>query len=632
MIYNVHYDVCAMIIALFAVIFILAKKGMRLEQNKILFVLLVATFFASFFDIVSSIGNSYVEEWSYLSRDILNYTYLILHNGMCLLFCIYIMSVCDIRTKCKQVSKLVVIPCTIDILILMLNPFLKWAFYYDENKVYTHSIVFNVLYFNAFLYLAISAYFLHRYGKNVVRSKIVMGYVFIFSCIFSVGLQMLIPNVLISLCVESLGLLGMLLVIDNEDEITDSLTKCFNRNYFVQVNKQRISDTSSYGVIGIKILQKNRLTATFGIELCNQVMTEIGTYFKKAFGDDNVFYYTDGVFTVILHKYDQVEAFIRAIEDRFVKNWLIGDISIQLEVNCVEIQIGEKISTVEELLIELDSIDKAQIGACEMREVQSVSAYRREIAVKDAIIRAVENKEVELSFQPICDYEKNCIIGVEALVRIEDEILGSVEMDEIVWVAEKNALYAQLDMVIIEKICSVYTEKEFDKLGVDIIDIKPSKLQFFNFSFCDTVLEILAKYNMEPRRLCIQIEIDLLFESQSIVYETLNHLKEKGFQLIINRYRMVSLTSLNRVPFDMIRFDKDVLSQAMEASKARILLKNTIRMFHEIEVITILEGVDDLYSKELAIEVNGDLLQGNYYSEPVEAESLFRYCRGFNLR
>ena len=60
------------------------------------------------------------------------------------------------------------------------------------------------------------------------------------------------------------------------------------------------------------------------------------------------------------------------------------------------------------------------------------------------------------------------------MVRIEDEILGSVEMDEIVWVAEKNALYAQLDLVIIEKICSLFTEKEFDKFGVDTFEIKPS--------------------------------------------------------------------------------------------------------------------------------------------------------------
>ena len=82
MIYNVHYDVSAMLIAFFSIIFVIAKKGMRKRQNMILFWLLVSAFFASFFDIVSSIANSYVEDYSLFVRDVTNYAYLFTHSMM----------------------------------------------------------------------------------------------------------------------------------------------------------------------------------------------------------------------------------------------------------------------------------------------------------------------------------------------------------------------------------------------------------------------------------------------------------------------------------------------------------------------------------------------------------------------
>ena len=37
MIYNVHYDICAMVISLFSIIFVIFKKGMRKKQNTFLF-------------------------------------------------------------------------------------------------------------------------------------------------------------------------------------------------------------------------------------------------------------------------------------------------------------------------------------------------------------------------------------------------------------------------------------------------------------------------------------------------------------------------------------------------------------------------------------------------------------------
>ena len=65
MIYNVYFDIFAVVISFFSIILAFLKKDFGKRQNFILFVLLDATFFASLLDILSSVGNSFIVEWSY---------------------------------------------------------------------------------------------------------------------------------------------------------------------------------------------------------------------------------------------------------------------------------------------------------------------------------------------------------------------------------------------------------------------------------------------------------------------------------------------------------------------------------------------------------------------------------------
>ena len=55
MIYNIHYDICALVISLFSIIIVIFRKGIRNKQNIILFVMILAAFLASFFDMPFSI-------------------------------------------------------------------------------------------------------------------------------------------------------------------------------------------------------------------------------------------------------------------------------------------------------------------------------------------------------------------------------------------------------------------------------------------------------------------------------------------------------------------------------------------------------------------------------------------------
>ncbi len=244
MIYNVYFDFFAVLISFFSIILAFTKKDFLKRQNFILFILLVATFFASLLDILSSVGNSYIVVWSYGLRDVLNYGYLAVQNIMPYLFCLYIVFLIDLDSMMNRKRRFwfhigLSIPYILDLSLLFLNHFIREVFYYDANRVYTHDWGMIVLYVNALLYMVLNYYLMIRYGKAVRFSKKATVYLFLTASLVAVVFQIIIPTILLQLCIEALCLSGILFTVENENSILHSILLYFFLLilcFFAQVN------------------------------------------------------------------------------------------------------------------------------------------------------------------------------------------------------------------------------------------------------------------------------------------------------------------------------------------------------------------------------------------------------------
>lgn len=153
MIYNIHYDVCAAIIACVSIAFLLAKKALRQTPNKILLLIFITGALASAFDIISAYSNSYVDDWSFAARDFHNYAYLLLNNAMSFFFFMYTVELTEMlfgSPNEKKIKILFSLPFLLDIVLCFLNHFTGLIFYYDEHKIYRHGYGFYALYAIAF--------------------------------------------------------------------------------------------------------------------------------------------------------------------------------------------------------------------------------------------------------------------------------------------------------------------------------------------------------------------------------------------------------------------------------------------------------------------------------------------------
>jgi EAL domain-containing protein (putative c-di-GMP-specific phosphodiesterase class I) len=104
--------------------------------------------------------------------------------------------------------------------------------------------------------------------------------------------------------------------------------------------------------------------------------------------------------------------------------------------------------------------------------------------------------------------------------------------------------------------------------------------------------------------------------------DIVNELKENGFTMLMDDFGSgySSLTVLRSTPFDILKLDKDFLSEFMENDRGKKILSHTIAMSRDMGLRLVAEGVETREQAEFLQECGCTTAQGYYYAEPMTVE------------
>jgi hypothetical protein len=236
MVYNVSFDICALVISTFSLFIIISRKGLQRESNRLLMYAIIMALISAVFDIWSSVANSYVYNYNYLYRDVLNYVFLFAHTSTASLFTWYMVSLLGLRPRFTPwLTTLFFLPQTLGVALpLILNPFFHWVFYYDTAHIYSHGNMIYVLYATGYFYMLLCVYLAVRFRHLLLKSQRNMAFLLlIFSIIPIVIQQFFMPHQLLELFFQSIGMFGFLTTVEDFDRIYDPITNTYNRTAFL---------------------------------------------------------------------------------------------------------------------------------------------------------------------------------------------------------------------------------------------------------------------------------------------------------------------------------------------------------------------------------------------------------------
>jgi EAL domain-containing protein (putative c-di-GMP-specific phosphodiesterase class I) len=296
----------------------------------------------------------------------------------------------------------------------------------------------------------------------------------------------------------------------------------------------------------------------------------------------------------------------------------------------VGIAIGDKEISADDLLRNADVAmyvgKRGQKGNYMVFRPEMYAAVRDRLTLETELRRDIERGNLTLAFQPIIDIDTERVAGVEALVRWPHEERGLLAPGDFIPLAESTGLLAPLGRWVLREACRLGASwRMMLPTGVPFsVAVNISGAQLQNPEITDDLVAALERSGLPPSYLMLEITESTVARDGDGALHRLRALKSLGVQLAIDDFGMgySSLSSLERVPVDVLKIDKSFVSHVGADESRRSLARMIVALGDALSLKTIAEGVERPEQAAALSAMGCAYAQGYYYSRPVSAAEI----------
>jgi EAL domain-containing protein (putative c-di-GMP-specific phosphodiesterase class I) len=246
--------------------------------------------------------------------------------------------------------------------------------------------------------------------------------------------------------------------------------------------------------------------------------------------------------------------------------------------------------------------------------------------LRHAILRG----EFELFYQPQVDLKSKMIVGLEALIRWNHTSRGMMLPATFIPIAETTGSIVPIGEWVIEHACQQI--RTWSNLGIapPSIAVNLSGAQFKLASQLDQVVtETLARYNVAPEQLEIELTESVLIETTQRYGEAFKRLRQIGVRLAIDDFGTgySSLDYLRSFRVSRIKIDQRFINGVTTSADDAAIVRATIGLAHELGIEVVAEGVETASQRDFLIAAGCKVAQGYYFGKPVPAAAASELLR-----
>lgn len=243
---------------------------------------------------------------------------------------------------------------------------------------------------------------------------------------------------------------------------------------------------------------------------------------------------------------------------------------------------------------------------------------KRELSMENYLRRALENHEFFLHYQPRIDIATGDIVGIEALIRWNNQDLGLVAPLDFISLAEETGLIISIGKWVLLEAC-IQNKKLYD-MGYKIrMSVNISVRQLQGDNLVKTVKEILEQTGLMPEYLELEITENSLIKNINRAVEITSQLKEMGVHIAIDDFGtgFSSLSYLKRFQPNTLKIDKSFIKDIPNDESDSSITVAIINMSQSLNIRVVAEGVETIEQLEFLRNNECDEMQGYLFSRPV---------------
>ncbi|MBO6229038.1 MAG: EAL domain-containing protein [Ruminiclostridium sp.] len=548
--------------------------------------------------------------------------YFMIHTALCPVMYYWVLNVTGTSRRRKNYVKLILAaPFIITEVLTLFNPLLDIVFYYDENMKFHRNWAEYLIYGAAGFYFILAVVEIMFSWKAINnRRRVAMTYFFTIA-LAGVVIQFINIDIKSELFAEALAMMGAMLAVESEDDRLDVDINVYNRRAMQMDIHNFLTMHESVPLIYVKVINAHlieRMTHSANVD----VPAVCADYFKTLLPRYQIYHPNPSTFVLFCNKFteEQLDELTRKISSRFKEIWTQGEASYILDAIPIRASVPTDIATIEDALYIADSIIPSGENKTDVKRLMHRAAVER------AIRRCIREHKFEVYYQPTYYMEEYRLHGAEALVRMHDDTVGFVSPEEFIPMAEQIGVIEQIDDYVLSEVCAFLASGVPAQHVMDCINVNLSVIQCMRPGFFEHIVGIVDSYRLDHSLINFEITESVGAENYEKLAVVAHRLKMAGFSLSMDDYgtgysNMEGIFSLN---FDIIKIDKSLLWSAEKNERGFVILKNSVRMIHDLGCQVLTEGVETEAHIALLRELGVDFLQGYYFSKPVPKDEFLK--------
>lgn len=244
---------------------------------------------------------------------------------------------------------------------------------------------------------------------------------------------------------------------------------------------------------------------------------------------------------------------------------------------------------------------------------------RERIKLETKLRYAIENKELELYYQPQYRIRNTEIVGAEALIRWEDKEMGSIPPATLLELAEETGMIIDIGYWVLQSACQrgkLLHDSGFDNL---FIGVNLSVKQFYDRNLVSKIKFVIEITNFDPTFLELEITEAALMQDTDRALKIANELKAMGIKIVLDDFGTgySSLKHLNLFPIDKLKIDHIFIHDADLQGPDGAIISSILELCNKLGIESVAEGVETKTSLTFLEENKCSLAQGYYFSPPL---------------
>ena len=262
--------------------------------------------------------------------------------------------------------------------------------------------------------------------------------------------------------------------------------------------------------------------------------------------------------------------------------------------------------------------DETDYVLCTQDVIQEMAQERQ---LQGEISAAFEREEFQLYVQFYVNARTGQIVGGEALSRWQHPDRGFLTPGYFIPLMERENLIDQMDYYILDKVCALLSELDEQGIRHFFISCNFSRRSFGAPDFVSKCRDIIRKYKFSRQLLIFELTESAQTRDASQVLQNTRQAKEElGVQVVLDDFGtgFTSFYDLQEYPVDGIKLDKDLVDH-LNTPKGRAVMRVMVNMAHELNLTTLVEGVENDEQVSILRELNCDVIQGFRFHHPIPA-------------